>query len=269
MKILVLGSTGMLGYSVGKYFINKYGEDNVYLSYRKKELSYGSKSFYFNAMDCDFDFIYCDYVINCIGIIKQNTKWDSYEAIKINSCFPIELSRYCKKNNMKLIQITTDCVFSGKEGGYVEESIHDALDEYGKSKSLGEECKKKSMVIRTSVIGEEIHNNVSLVSWVKSQHGKNINGYINHFWNGVTCLQYAKICEQIIENKLYKDGLYHVFSNSVNKYDLVSMINDHFKLNITVNPFRTETLCDRTLSTTKELNSKLDIPLIEKQIKEM
>jgi len=273
MKIVVLGSTGMLGNTVGKYFVSKYGGKKVSLSYRNKKISYGEKSFYFDVIKY-FNFPNnklklpeCDYVINCIGSIKQHKNWNTYEAIKINSCFPWELAKYCEENDTRLIHVTTDCVFSGKDGKYTENSLHDELDEYGKTKSLGEVESKNAMVLRTSIIGEELHTNVSLLSWVKSQQGKVIKGYTNHFWNGITTLQYAKVCDNIIKYDLYRSGLYHIFSDIVNKYELVSMINNYFNLKIRIEPFNTEFKCDRTLSTCKTLNDELNISSIKKQIK--
>jgi dTDP-4-dehydrorhamnose reductase len=212
---------------------------------------------------------HCDYIINCIGVIKPFMKDSQKNAIKLNCLFPMILSEYCEKNGCKLIHITTDCVFSGKDGGYTEDSIHDALDDYGKSKSLGESCQDKSMVIRTSIIGEEVHKQASLIAWVQSQKGKEVNGYTNHLWNGVTTKQYAKICSDIIDNDLYEEGLFHVFSNPINKLDLVNCISDRFELGITVNPFEAPESCDRTMNTIKDLCGKLNIPSIEQQIKEI
>jgi dTDP-4-dehydrorhamnose reductase/intein/homing endonuclease len=162
-----------------------------------------------------------------------------------------------------------NCVFSGKEGKYTEESQHDALDDYGKSKSLGEHCQKFGMLIRTSIIGEEIHKNASLIEWIKSQKGKEINGFTNHLWNGITTKQYAKICSQIIDENLYEKGLFHVFSDVVNKLELASFVNEKFDLGITIKPFETENPCDRTMSTVKDLNSKLTIPTIKEQIENL
>lgn len=265
MKIVVLGSTGMLGNAVGKYMIEKYGEDNVFLSYRNKDVAYGKNTFYFDALDLE-DIPQCDYLINCIGIIKPFMKNNIRSSIYLNSVFPYALSEFCNNMKYKMIHITTDCVFSGKKGNYTEKDIHDAEDEYGKSKSLGEGCSNDCMVIRTSIIGEEIHKNASLIEWVKSQKGKTVNGYTNHFWNGVTTKQYAKVCSQIIDNNLYEKDLFHVFSNIINKYELVSIINERFSLDLTINKFEPEQKCDRTLSTIKSLNEKLDIPSIRDQI---
>jgi dTDP-4-dehydrorhamnose reductase len=158
-------------------------------------------------------------------------------------------------------------VFSGKDGDYVEDSPHDCLDFYGKSKSLGEP--NNCMTIRTSIIGPEIHKNASLVEWVRSQEGNDIKGFTNHYWNGITTKQYASTCSQIIDNDLYELGLFHVFSNKLNKYELVKLIIEKYGLNIKIDPFETDCPCDRTMSTVKDLMSKLDIPSLDKQIEDM
>jgi len=263
VSVAILGSTGMLGNAVTDYFV-KNPNYIAYTSYRKEELKRESDSFYFDANTTSLDMIPdCDYVINCIGIIKPYIANSISNAIQINSLFPHKLSDWCKKRNKKLIHITTDCVFSGNDGKYTEDSLHDCLDSYGKSKSLGEP--NNCMVIRTSIIGEEIHQNASLIEWVKSSRGKKIKGYTNHLWNGVTTTQFASVCDQIIRNNLYEEDLFHVHSNDVNKYQLVSSINRHFNLNIEIEPF-VATPCDRTLRTTKSLNSQLSMWSVDKQI---
>jgi len=267
VKVVILGSTGMLGNAVTKEFLSDDSYE-AFTSYRKENLKWDEKSFYFNAGETSFDKIpRCDYLINCIGIIKPYMKKDLEKNIYVNSIFPHALSKYCKDNNIKMLHITTDCVFSGKDGKYTEENFHDCLDAYGKSKSLGEV--DSSMTIRTSIIGEEIHSNASLVEWVKSMKGKEINGFTNHLWNGVTTKQYGIICKTIIKNDLYESGLFHVHSDDVTKMELVSIINDVYNLNIKISPMKTNISCDRRLRTVKKLNEKLNIPNLEYQIKQM
>jgi dTDP-4-dehydrorhamnose reductase len=219
VKIAILGSTGMLGNAVSDYFLGKENYQ-VYLSSRD-EACEKENHFYFDATNPSSSVLpQVDYVINCIGVIKPFMKKGIENAIVVNSIFPHKFANFCKENNTKLIHITTDCVFSGKTGRYFESSLHDCLDEYGKTKSLGEP--NNCMVIRTSIIGQEIKNNVSLVEWARSQKGKEVRGFTNHLWNGVTTTEYAKICDQIIQKNLYKEELYHVYSNYVNKFQLLN-----------------------------------------------
>jgi len=267
-RVVVLGSTGMLGHKVFEH-LSGIEDYEVFGSYRNELVAPATNSFAFDAESPVWSVIpECDYILNCIGIIKPFMKNNTAGAIRINSMFPWKLAEWCKNNNTRLIHITTDCVFSGNDGSYTEESLHDCLDDYGKSKSLGEPT--NCMVIRTSIVGEEKHKNASLVAWVKSQKGKTVNGYTNHYWNGVTTLEYAKICQKIIDLGLYNSGLYHVHSpEAVSKLELLKFISDRFDLDLEINSFRTENACDRTLCTNKSLVKNLNISSIKKQISEL
>lgn len=267
MKIVVLGSTGLLGNTVAKYFMEKTNHE-IICTHRNKEVALVDKSIYFDALNPDFSVVDgCDYVINCVGIIKPFMKDNLIDNIYVNTIFPRKLSDYCKVKNVKLIHITTDCVFSGKDGNYSENSAHDCLDEYGKSKSLGEP--NNCMVIRTSIIGEEIHKNASLISWAKSMKGKEINGFLNHLWNGITTKRYAEICDEIIKNNLYEVGLFHVHSNNLSKFELLHLINKKFHLNLKINEYVDIMSVDRRLISLKNLQNKLSIKSIEQQIEEL
>lgn len=267
-RVLILGSTGMLGNAVGSYF----DENDAYeaiLTYRNPNVAFGKNKVKFDALFDDLDNLPrdIDYVVNCIGIIKQimHTSADLQRAIKLNSLFPLRLADWCEKNQIKLIHITTDCVYSGIKGKYVESDEHDALDAYGKTKSLGEAI-GNAMVLRTSIIGEELHDNGSLISWTKSQKGKTVKGYTNHFWNGITTKEYAKICDRIIHQNLYSTGLYHVFAaDDVSKYQMLQIFNEKYSLNLTIEPFETSGI-DRTLRTEKDLCAKLQIPTVRQMI---
>jgi dTDP-4-dehydrorhamnose reductase len=266
-KIVILGSTGMLGFSVYQYFNNNTQHD-ILGSYRNESIPpQTDNGFYFDALKSSIEDIPdCEYLINCIGIIKPFMETDKAASIYTNSVFPHKLSQHCLNKGVKLIHITTDCVFSGNDGKYSEESFHDCEDQYGKSKSLGEP--KNCMVLRTSIIGEEIHKSASLVEWVKKNKGGKINGFTNHFWNGVTTKHYAEVCEQIIDGSLYEMGVFHVYSNSVSKYELLEMINKKYGLNIDVKPVETKKV-DRTLTSKKNLIKKIVVKSLEQQVKEL
>jgi dTDP-4-dehydrorhamnose reductase len=261
-KIVILGSTGMLGNTVTKYF-SSMGDYEVSSSIRNVNFK-TDDNFLFDPLDeSSWSNIpqEADFYINCIGVIKPFMAANMKDSIFLNAYFPYLLSEKFRN----VIHITTDCVFSGKNGNYNEDSVHDALDEYGKSKSLGEP--KNCMVLRTSIIGPEIHKNASLMSWVWAQSGKEINGFTNHLWNGITTLQYAKICDQIISNNWYKEDLYHIHSPSIiNKFELVSMINDRYKVGAVIKPVKALVIVDRTMTTKKNLCAKFDIPEIKDQI---
>ncbi len=244
-KIFIFGSDGMLG----KYLTEYLSSDFEVIPITRNIIDLNDD---FSKISEKYIFSYVDVIINAAGIIKQR-KYSSQELIKINSLFPHFLSTL----KCNVIHITTDCVFSGRHGLYNEDSPHDCLDDYGKSKSLGE-CEDLT-IIRTSIIGEEIKNKKSLIEWVKSSQNTTINGYINHFWNGVTCLELSKHIENIIKNNCYWKGVRHYFSpNIVSKYQLVSYINEIYELNNNVIPLMSE-YCDRSLSTKFDSPVKLTI----------
>ncbi len=248
MKIFIFGANGMLGTYLFKYFSPKYQVVPV----TRKQIDLTED---FSLISKNYDFEPDDVIINAAGIIKQRT-YSPEELIRVNSLFPHFLSTL----GCNVIHITTDCVFSGNDGEYNEDSLHDCLDDYGKSKSLGENL--NLTIIRTSIIGEEIYNKKSLVEWVKHHKNSQINGYINHFWNGITCLELCKHIQEIILNGSYWKGVKHYFSpETVSKYQLVFYINEIYELNNKVIPIKSK-YCDRSL------NTKYDRSPVQISIKE-
>jgi|TARA_B110000902_G_scaffold261298_1_gene335803 dTDP-4-dehydrorhamnose reductase len=265
-NIFIFGSNGMLGNYVKSYLSKTY----TIISFTRKDydlskLSIDTLTQLLKSKNIKEN----DIVINCAGVIPQASNQRGLNTrlyFTINSLFPVILSQICDKYEAKMIHITTDCVFSGKNGNYNENSIHDEINDYGLSKSLGELC--KATIIRTSIIGEEIKNKRSLLEWVKSNSGNEINGYTNHYWNGVTCLHLSKIVEDIITKNNFWNGVRHIFSpKSVSKYELVSMINDIYNLNIKINKLETENSVNKTI--TSMYDNNFVIPDLFQQIKEM
>lgn len=265
MKILLFGSNGMLGNYVNSY-LSKSSEiiSLTRKDYDLSKLSIDSLTELLNSKNIEKG----DIVINCAGVIPQASKQRGLNTrlyFTINSLFPVILSQICDKFEAKMIHVTTDCVFSGKDGNYHEDSVHDEINDYGMSKSLGELC--NATIIRTSIIGEEVYNKRSLLEWVKSNKNKEINGYKNHYWNGVTCLQLAKIIETIIKSSNFWHGIRHICSpRSVSKYELVSIINDTYKLNIKINEYYTDDKVDKTIQS--KYDKEFDIPDLVEQIQE-
>jgi dTDP-4-dehydrorhamnose reductase len=269
-KVLIIGTNGLLGNRVFWEFLNdrrftvsgttRAPMDEVYGRQHRSQI-------YFDCIKSNVrDLPPADYVINCVGVLKPNVTKNIYETIYVNAAFPHLLSEWAETHRSKLIHITSDCVYTGAKGQYTEEDQSDMNDYYGKTKSLGEP--DNCMVLRTSIIGPEEHSHISLVDWVRGHRSNDtIQGYTDHFWNGVTTRQYSDICKQIILDDLYKKELYHVFSpTAVSKHELVTMINNHYDLNITITPTETGDNIDRTLSTVKDLNSKLNIPELKSQV---
>jgi dTDP-4-dehydrorhamnose reductase len=226
MKIILFGSTGMLGTYIHSVLKNKY---EVICIIRDE---YDVMKNTWNDLEQLFILNENDVVINSIGIIPQKT-CSIQEYIKVNSIFPHMLNHICKKYKSNYIHITTDCVYNGKKGNY-DQDEHDSDTIYGITKSLGE-C-DDATIIRTSIIGEERYGKKSLLEWVISNKGKEINGYKNHYWNGVTCLTLANIIYKMIDENNFWRGVKNISSEIITKLELCQYINEIYELNIKINP---------------------------------
>lgn len=260
--IVVTGSNGMLGYAVSEYFKRQGGMVRP-LSRKDFDISKDGMEKLAGIIKG------ADVVINCAGVIRQRMgEYSIEEVLKVNSIFPVNLARLCESLNIMCFHITTDCVFSGKNGPYSESDFFDAEDTYGMSKNAGDT--DKCMTLRTSIIGEEKCNYKSLLSWVISQRSNTVNGYTDHLWNGVTTLYLAEIIEKIIHDNLYQKGIFHIHSKeALSKYEMIRMISRVYDLNVTVTELSTGSPCDRSLKSEKLLNDMLVVKSFEAQLLEM
>ena len=265
MKIFVIGGTGMLGKYVSTY-LNDYYE---VVEINRKDIDASLiKESELKARFLHLKINEGDVVINCAGTIKPRVdQLGDLNAVLVNSVFPRILANVCEYYKVKMIHPTTDCVYSGNKGSYSENDNYDVYDVYGMSKALGEP--KNCTVIRTSIIGEEVNQGRSLIEWVKSEKNKTVKGFTNHFWNGVTCLEFAKICKKMVDENLFWNGTKHLHSNTLNKKELVELISKSFELNVTVVEKQTEKTCDRSLSTIYDDINKFDIPTLKDQLNEL
>lgn len=236
-NVLILGATGMLGRAVTEAFSAFDG--NVTVTSRSvadTKLSPSIRQVQFDAEKEDLSFIEgenFDYVINCIGLIKSEINDQNGQSIKsaveLNVGLPIKLSEYSRRSGAKVLQIATDCVYSGRKGSYVESDSHDPLDVYGKTKSLGEIPGENMMHLRVSIIGKETRGHKSLYDWVRLQPiGAEIRGFTDHYWNGVPALALGRIFKGVIEKGLFSPGVHHLLpADVVTKAELVDMIARH------------------------------------------
>jgi dTDP-4-dehydrorhamnose reductase len=197
-----------------------------------------------------------DLVVNAVGLIKQlineGNQEDTKIAYLINSDLPRELNAYAKHSSTPIIQIGTDCVYSGLEGNYSEDSEFDCNDLYGLSKVSGELESSSMMTIRCSIIGHEVKSSVSLMDWFLSQPAStSVNGYTNHIWNGVTTLTFARMTHGIIAKSKYSPGTIHfVPKDQVSKFELLKILAEKFgREDIEIGEFEAETGVNRTLAT--------------------
>ena len=207
-----------------------------------------------------------DVIINCIGILIKGSNQNIKNAIYINGYFPHWLKDVCKEIDCKLIHISTDCVFSGKNGENDENSIKDAIDDYGKTKSLGEFNSINHLCIRTSIIGPELkQNGEGLMDWLFNQQGT-INGFKNVFWSGVTTLELAKAIHFSIENNI--SGLWNVTNGeAISKFDLLKTIIKTFSINKLKLEPNTDKISDKSLKSIRDINYK--VPSYDRMLEEL
>jgi dTDP-4-dehydrorhamnose reductase len=226
-KILVFGSTGMIGHVIYKY-LDSLKEYRVFGTALRKNMSVGTHLLDVRDQEKVRNYlteIQPDIVINCVGLLIEESQNDVEAAIFLNSLFPNVLSRLGREFGFKLIQISTDCVFSGKEGNYSEDSLPDGTTVYARTKALGEIKNSRDLTIRTSLIGPELTEGGSgLLDWFLRQNGE-IFGYSQVFWTGVTTLRLAKAVEQFIKQEI--TGLYNfILEKKISKYNLLVLFKE-------------------------------------------
>lgn len=288
--VLVLGASGMLGQGILSAL--KGYEGHIQASVRRGESVPGFpdvETLMFDASAQDIGSLTAvirpgTLIINCIGIIKpyihDENQSEREVAIRINGLFPYDLARFAESEGHEVVQIATDCVYSGLSGLYSESDDFDALDVYGKSKSLGEVPSPSMMHIRVSIIGPEMGRSTSLFEWVRNQPPNAvIGGFTDHLWNGVTTFHFGKVVRGVAESNGFKAGTYHLTPGDiVTKETLVRLIaNSASRNDLTIQPKESGNPINRTLKTTNQsLNKTLwakagysDPPTIEKMLSEI
>jgi dTDP-4-dehydrorhamnose reductase len=211
-----------------------------------------------------------DVVINAIGIVKAlEEKSGTLLNIWINALFPHQLYRICQAQGARLIHISTDCIFSGNKGHYLEDDPSDAEDIYGKTKYLGEVNDTGALTIRTSFIGRELASTNGLLEWFISNRSGTVDGYTNSIFTGFPTLQLSRIIADIITRYQNLSGIYHVSTEPISKFHLLTLINEAMKLNIGVNKYP-DFHCDRSLDSTRFRQETGFAPLSwEQMVKEL
>lgn len=268
MKILVLGATGMAGHLISVYF-KELGHDVIAFSRQKFEHAH-----HMIGDVTDFAFIEktikaenFDAIVNAIGLLNHHAEANPAQAILLNSYLPHFLSHVTKEMKTKIIHMSTDCVFSGKSGSYLETSFKDGETFYDRSKALGELENHKDLTFRNSIIGPDMKvAGIGLLNWFMKQKVA-VSGFTHAIWTGVTTLTLAKAMSVALDENL--SGLYHLVNNeTISKFELLGLFNQHLRNNeIRIEP------SDRLSVDKSLLNSRNDfsflVPSYEEMIIEM
>ncbi|TVP52863.1 MAG: SDR family oxidoreductase [Halomonadaceae bacterium] len=262
MRVLVLGVTGMLGNALYRYLC----QDRDLEVWGTLRSDRGKGYFPEPLQAClvsGVDVLNLDsltqvmlrskpqVVINCVGMIKQLAGADDpLVALPLNSLLPHRLARLCAIAGSRLVHISTDCVFSGRRGGYTEADTSDAQDLYGKSKYIGEvNHLPHAITLRTSIIGHELNSNLALVDWFLSREGE-VMGYANALFSGLPTIELARVIQQYVLPNNQLQGLYQVASEPIDKLALLRLVAKEYAKDIVIHP--DERVCiDRSLDATR------------------
>lgn len=236
MKILIFGTTGMLGHSLFEELSKNHDVYGAIRSTSKNAKVFSnlntSETSKISALIEDLK---PNIVINCIGIIKQlKESKDKIQSIEVNSLWPHQLAEICAKHNSKMIHFSTDCVFTGLKGNYLETDLADARDTYGLSKFMGEVDYPHTLTLRTSIIGHELNSNVSLIDWFLSQKNE-CKGFTKAIYSGFPTVEVARFLNDYVL-KNFVSGVHHFSSDPISKYDLLKIVAKVYGKDIKIVP---------------------------------
>ena len=260
MRVLILGGSGMLGH---RLWMELSPFHEVWVTVRKAAAEFpplpnvdrsrireGVDAADFDNVIRAFASIEPELVINCIGLIKQHPLCnDPLTTIEVNARLPHRLSLVSRTAGIRLIHISTDCVFSGRRGCYTEHDAPDAEDLYGRTKLLGELTYPHTLTIRTSLIGRELTTRYGLTEWFLSQW-RPVNGFKRAIFSGLTTRAFADVLLEYVIPTPSLRGLYQVSSEAISKHDVLQLMNKAFRKNLEIRP-DCELVCDRSLDSSR------------------
>ena len=259
MKVLVLGATGMIGNAMFRVLgrnssyevfgtIRSDSDRTFFDAEAVKRLVVGVDVENCDALLRTFVAIRPDVVINCVGVTKHKTSGrDAFTAIPLNALLPHRLVKLCEGFGSRLIHVSTDCVFSGKQGNYTENALPDAEDIYGRTKALGEINYPNTITLRTSTIGHELHSHLGLLEWFLAQPER-CKGFRRAVFSGLPSVTFAQVVRDLVIPKQKLSGLFHVAGRPISKYDLLLDIADVYSKSI-------EVVADDTFAINRSLNA--------------
>jgi dTDP-4-dehydrorhamnose reductase len=260
-RILILGATGMLGSAVFRLFAQSEGFDAMGTARSSRAVGLlpndiqpstlkGIDAEDFDSLAYAMTIAKPDVVVNCIGVVKQVAEAeDPLTALPINSILPHRLARLCDIAGARLIHISTDCVFSGCNGNYVESDHPDAIDLYGRSKLLGEVDYPHAITLRTSIVGHELDGARSLLCWFLAQQSS-VRGFTHAVFSGLPTVELARVIRDFVLPASELRGLYHVSAAPISKFDLLTLFAKAYGKDIEIIP-TSDVVIDRTLDSTR------------------
>jgi len=260
MRVLILGGSGMLGH---RLWIRLQEAHETWVTIRGSAIPFPDRpefprqhiypnvdALVLDDIDRALAALQPDIVVNCIGLIKQVPLADDpLSAIRVNALLPHQIALICRTSRIRMIHISTDCVFSGRKGNYSEEDPTDALDLYGKTKALGEVNYPHTVTLRTSIIGRELKSKLGLIEWFLSQQDE-VKGFTRAIFSGVTTDELGRAIRDCVIPNMGLQGVWHLSSNPISKYDLLMLAKEAFGHTVAIHPFD-DFVIDRSLDSTR------------------
>jgi len=248
MRVLILGGNGMVGHKLYQVLGKRFDTWATVRARPQCVVDAGAldperlldnvDALHFASVERALAMVRPDVVINAVGVIKQSSAvQDAVGTITINALLPHQLAAACAGSGARLIHISTDCVFSGRQGMYRESDVPDPEDFYGRSKLLGEVTAASCLTLRTSIVGPELGSTLGLLEWFLANAGKTVRGYTNAIFSGFPTVILAKIISEIITSAPDLTGLYHVSAEPIDKYSLLCLFRDAYKIPVEIEPF--------------------------------
>lgn len=233
MRVLILGGAGMLGHRLWlalqdshETWVTVRGSADPFPArpeFPRDRIRWNVDALVFDEVVRTLAAVRPDVVLNCIGLIKQTPLGnDPLSAIRLNAMLPHQLALICRSAGIRMVHISTDCVFSGKQGGYTESDPADPVDLYGRTKLLGEVTYENTITLRTSIIGRELKARLGLVEWFLAQPGP-IRGFTRAIFSGLTTGELGRIIRDFVVTRPEQHGVYHVSGEPIAKYDLLRL----------------------------------------------
>jgi dTDP-4-dehydrorhamnose reductase len=263
-EVLVLGGDGMLGHKAFEVlgrrfetwatFRDSSGPWRDFPQYREAaagRLLTGVDATRVESVAAALERARPDAVVNAVGIVKQlKEARDAVLSVTVNALFPHQLAALCEEAGVRMVHVSTDCVFSGRKGMYTEDDVPDPVDLYGRSKLLGEVDRPGALTLRTSIVGRDFLKSSALLEWFLSNRGGRVNGFRNAVYSGLTTQALAHVIGELLDRHPSLNGLWHVAGAPITKYDLLRMVREAMGLDIEIVPFD-DPPCDRSLDATR------------------
>ena len=260
MRILILGGDGMLGHRLFRHLLLRH---DARVTLRRDLAEYAGLGLFDGRNAYPFVDVRStervlevlasfrpEAIINAVGIVKQRSEAKhALPSIEINALLPHRLAVLAQAAGARLVHLSTDCVFSGRDGHYAESSPADAEDLYGRSKFLGEVSDLGCITLRTSIIGPELLRKTGLLEWFLAQKGS-IRGFKRAIYTGLTTSEMSRIIEMLLERFPDASGVYHVSSDAISKFDLLTLVRDRVGRAVEIVPDET-VVCDRSLDSSR------------------